>query len=786
METLHAPPTTGKKKKARRVFGDVAADDYDHSLSYTPSPLAFESNQGLMDGAFNSLDKLDAPNPVDKENAKNVRFSSVTDQPATTDTTKERVRNLRTFSRSPVRPDLVKKTQDAINKANLSMKNFSESILAARQAKADFHSTKRREASKIRQNWKAATTEAKTLSELTEQNRRKFLSLQRQFSSKYSREKARREQSKRQEVMKNIEKEVEFKSVIFRDHQSKLKQNEDDRRRHSVAARAKIRTNHRLGAEKIRMEKILEEKGIFEERHAASVALRDTTSHNNFQRRKSFAFRNGDARRIRQLHSNMEQKRRQQEHESFELKWQAEKDAQDHISKELQARRRSLAKRNTEGRRLRALENDIQQRCLQNQHESYELKWDAERDAKEYLRSQEEEHRRSIQLRNQEGKRQRDFMNHKHVESVAMEHESFMLNWAASNDANAYVRKIEQVQRESLAFRNAEGRRQRNFIQHEQNIEAQKMHESYELKWAAENDATKYIAKIDADRRESLANRNLEARRHRALEQQRQVATGIREHESYELKRAASKDAEDYILQQENLRRESLHGRNKERAQHAKVLDELRMLALERESESFVLKWAGENDAKDYLAKLDEERRRSLQLRGKQTLHNRQIESELQNMQLVEMQETEALRAIDRREMETYMKKCSERDRASFEYRRKEARIQRIQEAEASQKLRKEENENLKLEALARCDVVEYVNECKKRRRMSLACRAKEKRKHSEWCRFKKEQEIDAHSRRVHDQLMDQKYTELAQQKERARLALNAIRHARYTFKVNA
>ncbi len=797
METLHAPPTTGKKKKARRVFGDVAADDFDNSLSYTPSPLIFEvtetkneSTHGLMDADFNSFDKLnisgkDAPTPVDKENAKNVRFSSVADQPATTDTIQERVRNMGIFSRSPVRPDLVKRTQDAINKANLSMKNFSESILTARQAKADFHTTKRREASKIRQNWKTATTEAKTLSELTEQNRRKFLSLQRQFSSKYSREKARREQSKRQEVLKNIEKEVEFKSVIFRDHQSKLKQNEDDRRRHSVAERAKIRTNHRLGSEKIRMGKILEEQAIFEERHAASVALRDTASQNNFQRRKSFAFRNGDARRIRQLHSNMEQKRRQQEHESFELKWQAEKDAQDHISKELQARRQSLANRNTEGRRLRTVEHDIQQNCIQNQHKSYELKWDAERDAKEYLRSQEEERRKSIQLRNQDGKRQRDFMNHQHVENVSLEHESFMLNWAASNDADAYRRKLEQVQRESLAFRNAESRRQRNFMQQEQNITAQKTHESYELKWAAENDATKYIAKMDAERRESLANRNLEARRHRALEQQHQVVTSIREHESYELKRGASKDTEEYILQQEKLRRESLQGRNKERAQHAKVLDELRMLALERESESFVLKWAGENDAKEYLAKLDEERRRSLQLRGKQTLHNRHIEGELQNMQLAEMHETEALRAIDCREMETYMKKCSERDRASFEYRRKDARIQRIQEAEESQKLRKEENKNLKLESLARCDVVEYVNDCKKRRRMSLACRANEKRKHSEWFRLKKEQEIDEHSRRVHDQLMDQKYTELAHQKERARLALNAIRHAGYTFKAN-
>ena len=149
------------------------------------------------------------------------------------------------------------------------------------------------------------------------------------------------------------------------------------------------------------------------------------------------------------------------------------------------------------------------------------------------------------------------------------------------------------------------------------------------------------------------------------------------------------------------------------------------------------------------------------------------------------MHETEALRAIDHKEMETYIKKCSERDRASFEYRRKDAHVQRIEEEQAMKKLREQEMKNQELETMARFDVVEYVNDCKKRRRMSLVCRAKEKRKQAQWCRLKKEKEIDEQSRRIHDQLMDQKYVELAQQKERARLALNAIRHAGYTFKTN-
>ena len=804
MKTALVPPTTGKKKKARRVFGDVAVDDLDSSLSYSPSPQGTEmmetttgSPHRSMHLGFHTLDnenlsgingELSQSSEVYcselKENTKNlqVHFSKDSTNPAANKMIQDHFRNMCTFSRSPVRPDLVKKTQDAINKANVSMKNFSQSIATAQKAKADFHSDQRRVTSKMRQNWKADTTEAKTLIDLTEQNRRKFLSLQRQLSSKYSKEKARREQSKRHEALNQIEKEIHFKSEVFRDHQSKLKQNEDDKRRKSVAVRAKIRTNHRLGEEKLKLGKFQEEQAIIDERHAASMALRDTTTQINAERRKSFAFRNGDARRIRQLHSIMVQQRRQKDHKSYELKWQAEKDVRDHISNELQARRQSLANRNVASRNLRKLEDEVQQNFLTDQHMSYELKWEAERDVKNYLRSQEDERRQSLHQRNLEGKRQRDFLNHQHAETVSAEHKSFELSWAAENDADMYRRNLEKAKRESLAFRNAEGRRQRHFSQQEQSALACKIHESYELKWAGENDAAAYVAKLDDERRESFVNRNVEARRQRAWEVQHQVETGMQDHENYELQRAASKDVENYVSQQDQLRRESFKGRNKERAQHAKVIEELRMLALERESESYVLKWAGENDAKEYLAKLDEERRSSLKLRGQQTLHNRQIENEQKNKQLVELHETEALRAIDHQEMETYIKKCAERDRASFEYRRKDTRIQRLQEEEMLMTRREQELNNQKLETLARFDVVDYVNDCMKRRRMSLACRAKEKRKQAQWCRLKKKKEIDEQSRRVHDQLMDQKYVELAKQKDRARLALNAIRHAGYTF----
>jgi hypothetical protein len=42
------------------------------------------------------------------------------------------------------------------------------------------------------------------------------------------------------------------------------------------------------------------------------------------------------------------------------------------------------------------------------------------------------------------------------------EHESYMLKWAGENDAKQYVMEQADLRRQSLAFRNAEGRRHRD------------------------------------------------------------------------------------------------------------------------------------------------------------------------------------------------------------------------------------------------------------------------------------------------------------------------------------
>jgi colicin import membrane protein len=132
-----------------------------------------------------------------------------------------------------------------------------------------------------------------------------------------------------------------------------------------------------------------------------------------------------------------------------------------------------------------------------------------------------------------------------------------------------------------------------------------------------------------------------------------------------------------------------------------------------------------------------------------------------------------------------YEAKNAERDRASLVFRRKEANIQRLEEEERRQAEYQVEQENRKLEDAARRDVEEYIKDCKDRRRLSLAFRAKEKRAHAEWERREAERRRAQQSRDTRDRAIDQRHVEAARQKERAKIALNAIRHAGCTFAVN-
>ena len=69
------------------------------------------------------------------------------------------------------------------------------------------------------------------------------------------------------------------------------------------------------------------------------------------------------------------------------------------------------------------------------------------------------------------------------------------------NFSDEYRKNIAEDRIDSLSFRNAEGKCQRDFQAEVNADECHRVHESYELKWAGKSDADEYRKKVVKERR---------------------------------------------------------------------------------------------------------------------------------------------------------------------------------------------------------------------------------------------------------------------------------------------
>mmetsp|Transcript_34332 Transcript_34332/g.39108 ORF Transcript_34332/g.39108 Transcript_34332/m.39108 type:complete len:760 (-) Transcript_34332:60-2339(-) len=750
-------PQSLKKTRARRVFGEIIVEslnkdrdanvsnvedgcnlnkvDVGNSLSYstgisepstsmeqtdTFSPskrLCFTTPSGNMDSQCGASEKM-LTNAMDKENRNDVNVSSellpITKSPCVTkrtdappavihfnsndeiddtaigenrnktkqdppknpmnDSRKQNCINGISNSRSK-RRDLVKITQKAITQATASV---NDTLNAARVARDINAQDRAREINRFRDEWKEETEEARKFQEEAERIRRGLLNLQSQLSSKFQQSRVRTREAQHTVRFNEIAKRSQFESKVYRDQHRTLKEERDRRRRESNMARAKLRLNCRQGEEKLRLIRQNEHLALMKERNESYNASSKFKIDNATKRRKSYAFRNGDARRIREIYSGMKIKEAECEQDSYQLKFKGER------------------------------------------------------------------------------------------------------------DADAYRKKLKEERRKSMAFRSKEARDQRIRLCKERKLLQKQEKESISLKLAAERDVDKYHKNMNEARRKSLAKRNLDAKKKRDNIFEAEKKTIEDEHKSYKLKWAGEKDTEAYKRKVAKDRRDSLAFRNKESFQHSKVMEELRILEKEREAESYILKWAGERDAKKYEEQLREERRKSLKGRNEEKKRLRDMQQEQRSEELALLAQDETMRAVDHKEMENYKKQLAARDRASLAYRRKEANLVRIEGKLKKQKDYQIEQGNRALVDAANWDVAGYIEDCKTRKRMSLVVRAKEKRHHREWQQKQAEQ---AYKRRREDARLrarDRRYQDMALREERRQIALEAIRHAGCSFNVNA
>ncbi|GMI49430.1 hypothetical protein ScalyP_jg10801, partial [Parmales sp. scaly parma] len=251
------------------------------------------------------------------------------------------------------------------------------------------------------------------------------------------------------------------------------------------------------------------------------------------------------------------------------------------------------------------------------------------------------------------------------------------------------------------------------------------------------------------------------------------------------LKWAGQDDAAAYKKQLAEERRQSYENRNTEAHLLALVMKEIKVLRQQKDHESMMLDWAAQNDAKEYLADCQEQRRVSLQQRAVEARHHRDIDEENRHEDLAEQANDQLLQAADSRDVKSYKTQLAARDRASLCYRAKEAKLHRLLEESQTIVAKEIEQDNNVLEAQARTDVKIYLAKCKKRNRMSLVGRAAEKRSHARiTLADEKKKAAELHTA-VRERALDGRYVQLAQERSRAMEAMEALRHKGCTFAVN-
>lgn len=516
--------SNGKSKKvASRVFGASVFNDLDTSLCYTPSPRNSKSqmsqtkaNPNVFDSIVEEGESTSQPTPVptvlfqpdsstdqisvtDHGSKKGVSF--VLDDKENTNDSENRIasKSLKSIrsaelhrlraskKKSPMRRNLVKMTEAAIDDATTSLRNsamkpkkFStnastfQSINAGRTAKTRAYQQKAKAVKSVSFQWDQDNAKSKSLQKVVEENRRQIRAIQRKLTSNHFKDKARRDEAKKMERLAALEKEYLFKSEVFQDHQKTLKFERDKNRKKSMDARAKIRMNKREGEEVMRMRKLEEDQAIFQTREQLHNARREAQKEEAERRRKSFQLRGDIARKARDAKSELRENEQHESHATHELYRAAARDV-DNYKKQLQKESQDdFKKRNKDAHDARNRQQNQACEAMIAEHESYELKWAGERDAEAYRKQMQEERRKSLAGRNKESARHAKVMEE--LRSIAKEEEAqtFMLKFQGENDAKDYVAKMAEERRKSLQLRGVEARKRREFEeeQHAKAVEA--------------------------------------------------------------------------------------------------------------------------------------------------------------------------------------------------------------------------------------------------------------------------------------------------------------------------
>ena len=311
------------------------------------------------------------------------------------------------------------RVEKAIRKATESV---NETLNTSRAAKIDHSRHVAAEVARLKEEWRMEKEEASKFYAEMQKTKRERLDIANKISSQYARNKVDYEQSKMQQKLGDLDKEILFKSKVYVEHKRNMKENEDKRRRMSVAIKSKHRNCRTAKVEKMKLQSITETHEFYEHKWSGERDADEYKRQCEQERRDSFAFRGREHVYQRQGEAERQEAEKIKEHNKFELKCAGERDADEYKRQCEQERRDSFAFRGREHVHHRAVMEELKNIAIEKEHEYFVLKWAAQDDTKEYLSKMEEARRQSFAFRNAEGKRQRDLKEQWRCEEVQKSH----------------------------------------------------------------------------------------------------------------------------------------------------------------------------------------------------------------------------------------------------------------------------------------------------------------------------------------------------------------------------
>lgn len=319
----------------------------------------------------------------------------------------------------------------------------------------------------------------------------------------------------------NKEKERQLAAEAVQRRNEQLKGQNDDRaqlardlrekelRRRRESAELNQKTAREAHEKELEMErqKRDEEKSLLESRRIAFLETRSAVKELESSRRQSLVNRGLTSAKQRDVTKKLKEDKLQEERDVLEFRREAFVDKKEFEKSIQENRRRSLVGRLDQWRNEKQLEESTKKREIETMHAEAEVKTQDWLDLQEYKKALAQKERESLEQRIQKWREERTLESEAKAQQAEQEQIERELFLQECEDVILYREQLEASRRQSLAYRLAVGRRDRDWEEGVEANQAAIQMQERQIIATDREDINQHRQQLDENRRMSLAFR---------------------------------------------------------------------------------------------------------------------------------------------------------------------------------------------------------------------------------------------------------------------------------------